>query len=197
MGDQGAPGPDATVLLQRACEGDVRAAEDLFPIVYDELRARAQIQFRNQPKDHTLQPTALVHEAYVKMIRSDGSWNDRAHFFAIASTAMRQILVDHARSRQIAERAKRQRADAPTAVQFPSEDHHVDLLTLDGVLQKLAAFDAERARIVELRFFGGLNLEEVADLLEMSRATVVRRWRETRAWLSAELSAGQDSLTED
>ncbi|MEM1186170.1 MAG: ECF-type sigma factor [Planctomycetota bacterium] len=188
MGDQADQKSDATVLLQRASEGDAKAAEDLFPIVYDELRARAQAQFRNQPKDHTLQPTALVHEAFVKMIRSDGSWNDRAHFFAIASTAMRQILVDHARSRQVASRAQKQREEVATSVQFPSENQLVDLLTLDDVLQKLSGFDPERARIVELRFFGGLSLDEVADMLEMSRATIVRRWREIRAWLSAELS---------
>lgn len=181
---------DATLLLNQASGGDAEAANALFPVVYEELRARAGAYFRGQPANHTLQPTALVHEAYVKLIRApDGSWTSRAHFYAIASTAMRQILIDHARRRDAAKRAREQAAEARTLLETPTGNKAVDLLALEDALIKLGELDPRQTRIVELRFFGGLSNAEVADVLDTSESTVERQWRQVRAWLARELGA--------
>ncbi len=183
---------DATVLLERISAGDGNAVQNLLPIVYDELRARAGGYFRHQPADHTLQPTALVHEVYVKLVRSQGmTWKNRAHFCAVAATAMRQILTDHARRKASAKRAEGDRAEAATLLTTPSTDSAVDLLDLDDAMTKLAELDSRQARIVELRFFGGLTMEEVADVLSVSLSTVEKEWRRIRAWLSHELTPGE------
>ena len=188
MGDAVPPNADATLLLNRVSGGDSEAANELFPILYADLRKRADAHLRSQRSDHTLQPTALVHEAYVKLIRApEGAWKDRAHFFAIASTAMRQILVDHARTKNKVGRAEDGHKERPTIIQPPSQSGPIDLLALDDALTKLAKLDPQRARIVELRFFGGLTTEDVAETLGLSTATVGRHWRLIKAWLSQEL----------
>lgn len=182
---------DATMLLDRMSEGDAAAAAELLPIVYAELRARAGAYFRGQPAQHTLEPTALVHEAYVKLVKSQQSgWNSRAHFCAVAATAMRQILIDHARRRALGQQVKEERAQHATDVMTPDGDGAMDIVALDKAMQRLAERDADDARLVELRFFGGLTNEAVADVLETSLSSVERRWRRIRAWLALELSGG-------
>ncbi len=162
---------------------------DLLPMVYQELRARAGSYFGNQPANHTLQPTALVHEAYIKLVRAPGTaWKNRAHFCAVAATAMRQVLTDHARRRVAAHRARGERGEMTTAMYTPSQDATVDLLSLDDAMTKLGKLDARQARIVELRFFGGLTVKEVAGVLDVSTSTIEKEWRRVRAWLIRELS---------
>ncbi len=185
-GDHESPG-DATQLLERASRGDAGAVDGLLPLVYAELRARAGAYFRGQPSGHTLQPTALVHDAYLRLVKSPGSrWSSRSHFCAVAATAMRQILTNHAKRRALAQAARGNVREA-TLVQSPSRSEEVDLLALDEAMDKLAGRNAERARLIELRFFGGLNNEEVATVLGTSESTVKREWRKARAWLLMEL----------
>lgn len=182
------PAREATQLLQRVKEGDRQAAEQLLPIVYEELRARAGAYFRNLPANHTLQPTALVHEAYIKLVNSPSAqWHDRAHFCALAARAMRLILTDHARRRIMANKAREQH---PTLLESPSENISVDLLALDEALTKLTSLRERLARIIELRFFGSLSMEETAAVLDVSVSTVEKDWRRARAWLIREL--GED-----
>ncbi len=181
--------PDATQLLHRASAGDSAAVDDLLPLVYQELRARAGSYFLGQSANHTLQPTALVHEAYVKLVRAPSAgWNSRAHFCAVAATVMRQILTDHARRRAAAHRAAGERGQITTAMFTPSQNAAVDLLSLDDAMTKLGKLDSRQARIVELRFFGGLTVEEVAGVLDVSTSTIEKEWRRVRAWLIRELS---------
>ena len=180
----------ATQVLARINDGDASAAAQLLPLVYEELRALAGSHFKRQRPDHTLQPTALVHEAFVRLIdQTNAQWNDRAHFFAVAATAMRQILTDHARRRMADKRGgdwERVTLDQTVAA---SDDHEqIDLVALDEVLTRLAAMDARKHRIVELRFFGGLSVDDVARVLGVSKTTVEGDWRAARAWLSHELS---------
>lgn len=190
-GSQIPPGQDVTQLLHRAADGDTGAAEAVLPLVYEELRARAGAYFRGQPANHTLQPTALVHEAYLKQVNNPSAlWNSRAHFCAVAATAMRQILADHARRRRIAQQARKDLAEEVTLIESPSHTSSINLLALDEVLDKLAAIDSRQARLVELRFFGGLSVEEVAVVLDVSESTVKKEWRRVRAWLSDELGTG-------
>jgi RNA polymerase sigma-70 factor (ECF subfamily) len=186
----------ATVVLRRLVEGDSNAAEELLPLVYEHLRALAGNYFRGQPGDHTLQPTALVHEAYLKLINQTGAaWNDRAHFLAVAATAMRQVLKDSARRRNAVKRGggeaggDRERVNL-TDVQTPSGESIVDAVALDTALSRLAELNPRQARIVELRFFGGLTNEEVGRVLELSTRMIEKEWRRTRAWLSVELGGG-------
>ncbi len=178
---------DATQLLERASRGDAAAVNELLPLVYAELRARAGAYFRVQPAGHTLQPTALVHDAYLRLVETPGSeWSSRAHFCAVAATAMRQILTNHAKRRALAQAARGEIREA-TLLQSPSKSADVDLLALDAAMEKLTERNAERARLIELRFFGGLNNEEVAGVLGTSASTVKREWRKARAWLLMEL----------
>lgn len=186
------PTQQATIVLSELTRGDSSAAERLLPLVYAELRSLAGSYFRAQPADHTLQPTALVHEAFIRLIdQTSVEWNDRAHFFAVAATAMRQILTDHARrSKALKRGGDRERVsleNAPT----PAEKGEVDLVALDEILTKLEGFDPRKHRILELRFFGGLSVEEVARILEVSKTTVENEWRAARAWLNYELSKGE------
>ena len=183
----GRPREEATALLVRASGGDQAAANELFPLVYEELRARAGAYFRGQPSDHTLQPTALVHDAYVRLVNAPADeWKSRAHFCAVAAKAMRQILFNHAKRRALAQKARGAIGEA-TLLQTPSKNETVDLLSLDEALSKLAARNAERARLVELRYFGGLTVDEIAGVLNTSVSTVEREWRRVRAWLLMEL----------
>ncbi|TWT44885.1 RNA polymerase sigma factor [Phycisphaerae bacterium RAS1] len=180
---------EATAVLAAIRGGDPAAAEKLLPLVYDELRALAGGFFRRQRSDHTLQPTALVHEAFVRMIdATSAAWNDRAHFFAIAATAMRQILTDHARRKKAAKRGGDWDKVAVETISAPSDGENIDVVALDEALTRLGQLDARKHRVVELRFFGGLTVDEIADVLGMSKTTIESEWRAARAWLSAELS---------
>ena len=187
---------DATQLLARASRGEQAAVRDLAPVVYDELRALARHYL---PRDRaagtaTLQPTALVHEAFLRLIEQDTvDYKGRTHFLATAATAMRSVLVDHARARGAAKRGGgwcRITLDEAAAFQPQSE---VDLSVLDEALAKLARLKERAAKIVELRFFGGMSVEEVADHLGVSARTVKGDWRTARAWLRAELAEASTS----
>ena len=184
-----APG-EATALLGRIARGDAAAADELLPLVYDQLRAIAGSYFRGQRPEHTLQPTALVHEAYLKLINAaNQNWNSRAHFCAVAATAMRQILKNHAAARRAAKRggpgAQRLPLDQVTT---PSGRSIIDVIALDEVLTRLATLNARQARVIELWFFAGFTMEEIAELVGVSTRTVERDWRQARAWLSVELA---------
>jgi RNA polymerase sigma factor (TIGR02999 family) len=181
--------PEITRILRAWSGGDREAVDSLMPLVYDELHKVAAQYLRKQRPDHTLQPTALVNEAYLKLIDiSSVSWQDRAHFFAVASQTMRHVLVDRARSRN---RDKRgggaQKVSLDEAISF-SQGNEVDLLSLDEAMRELAAMDEQQSRIVELRFFGGLTVEETAVVLHISPATVKREWRIAKAWLHKRMS---------
>ena len=181
----------ATEILSQLAKGDPNAADRLMRLVYEELRALAGSFFRNQPADHTLQPTALVHEAFLKLIdQSSVRFNDRAHFFAVAATAMRQILADHARRISAAKRGGGHDRVGMEFVTLASDDSNqqADLVSLNDALEKLERFDPRQHRVVELRFFGGLTVEEAAEVIGVSRPTVELDWRAARAWLNVELS---------
>jgi RNA polymerase sigma factor (TIGR02999 family) len=185
------PPGDVTRLLQRWGAGDAQAMEELLPLLYDELRRLAAVYMRRQSQGHTLQPTALVNEAYLKLAGQSGlSFANRAGFFALAAKAMRQLLVDHARARNAAKRggdAVRVTLDEGVA-SVPSRD--VDFEDLDAALAELGRLDERQARIVELRFFAGLGIEETAAALDLSAATIKREWATARAWLYRRLSEG-------
>jgi RNA polymerase sigma factor (TIGR02999 family) len=186
----GPPQQDITALLQAWSRGDRAALEALLPAVYGELRHQAERYMRRQRADHTLQATALVHEAYLRLVRQqDTEWRSRAHFFGVAAKAMRSILVDHARARQAAKRgAGASRLTLGSIESAPNPTPTVDVLDLEEALQRLAGFDSAKARLVELRYFGGLSIEEAAEVLEISPATLKRQWNTARAWLRRELS---------
>ena len=184
---------DLTQLLAAARDGDHRAADRLLPHVYDELKALAGALMREERSEHTLQATALVHEAYLKLVdQTRVQWRDRAHFFAVAAQAMRRVLVDHARTRR---RAKRRGERVRLVLQdelMASYDRQVDLIALDEALAQLASSQPEHARIVEMRFFAGLTVDEVAAVLDVTTRTVERKWRFARAWLRQALSGEAD-----
>lgn len=181
---------DVTLILQAIDSGDARAAGELLPLVYDELRKLAAQRMRGESPDHTLGATALVHEAYIRLVgKSDPGWQNRGHFFAAAAEAMRRILIDAARRRQRVkhggDRNRRELLDdlpALTAV-----DDRIDLLALDEALAKLEVEDPAKARLVKLRFFAGLSVEEAAAILQISRATADRWWSYARAFLYCEM----------
>jgi RNA polymerase sigma factor (TIGR02999 family) len=192
----GTPSDDVTELLRAWSGGDTGARDRLIPLVYQELRRRAAAQLRRERAGYTLQPTALVHEVYLRLIDQQRAvWRDRTQFFCIASQMMRRILVDRARGHRTAKRSGRWARvtldDAIAVTQSPD----VDVLDLDSALTRLAAFDERKSQILELRFFTGLSLEETAEALGVSRATVERDWQAARAWLFKELSerAGHDA----
>jgi RNA polymerase sigma factor (TIGR02999 family) len=173
-----------TGLLVRWREGDREALEELMPLVYDELRRLARHYLRQERSDHTLQSTALVHEAYLRLAgQNPPQWQNRAHFFGIAAHIMRQILVEHARARAAAKRGGGAcTLTLEAAVAFPNQTD-VDVLALDRALNELSEMDAQQGRIVELRFFGGLTIEDTSEVLGISPATVKRDWVSARAWL--------------
>lgn len=182
---------DPETLLSRASAGDAQAVSQLMPLVYDELRRLAASYLRNERRGQTLQATALVHEAYVRLINEKShNWQNRTHFLAIAALSMRQILVQRARARKATKRG-----GDPIRVEL--EDHllpasstagdEVDLVALDAALDRLATLDPRQAKVVELRYFGGLSVEEAAAALDISPATVKRDWTLARAWLKREL----------
>jgi RNA polymerase sigma factor (TIGR02999 family) len=185
---------EATQAVLALEAGDDSAASRLMPLVYGELRALAADYLRRERADHTLQPTALVHEAYLKLVdQTQVEWKSRIHFMAVAATAMRRILVDHARRHRAAKRsAGGERVSLESLAESKSEAA-VRLTMFDDVLTRLEGTDAELYRIVELRFFSGLSMEEIAQILGMSLPTVERRWRLARAWLSGELKSAEES----
>jgi RNA polymerase sigma factor (TIGR02999 family) len=182
-----------TRVLEGAVAGEGRAADELLPLVYDELRSMAARHLKGERHGHTLQPTALAHEAYLKLVgQTRVQWQGRAHFLAVAATAMRRILVNHAKARGRRKRGgEAQRV--PLDVAFESfQERAVDVRALDEALGKLAEMDAGQARIVELRFFGGLTVQETAEVLGVSARTVHREWTLAKAWLHGEVVAGEE-----
>jgi RNA polymerase sigma factor (TIGR02999 family) len=175
-------------LLVNWRRGDQGAREALIPLVYNELRRLARLHLRRERPDHTLQSAALVHEAYLRLIRQDQpQWQNRAHFFGVAAQLMRHILVDHARNRAAAKRgAGVPRLSLDEEVALP-QARDVDIVALDDALNQLAALDLQQSRVVELRFFGGLSIEETSVVLGISPATVKREWATARAWLQREM----------
>lgn len=180
---------DATQLLNAIGQGSKSAADALLPLVYDELRSIAERYFRGQPADHTLQPTALVHEAFLRLIdRTADDWKSKAHFLAVAATAMRQILVDHARNRATAKRGGKRRPLTLDEAALPTGDApDGDILALNDALSRLGELDARQGKIVEMRFFGGMKVEEIAEVLGVAKTTVDNHWRAARAWLNVRL----------
>ena len=180
---------DITKLLVAAREGNRQASDQLLPRVYDELRALAGSLMRQERPDHTLQATALVHEAYLKLVdQTRVQWHDRAHFFAVAAQALRRILVDHARTH---DREKRGGGQARVPLQdelVAFYEQQVDLIALDEALVQLAARHPEHARVVEMRFFSGLTVDEIAGVLNVTSRTVANKWRFARAWLQQAIS---------
>ena len=183
-------GERITQLLQSWQQGNARSAEELVPLVYAELRKMARIRLSAERRGHTLQPTALVHEAWLRLMQQHGAnWQNRSQFFAIAAQAMRRILVDHARRRQA---DKRGAGEAPIQIDeladvliSPVPDEQ--MIALDDALERLGALDDRQARIVELRFFAGLSVEETGTLLALSPTTIKREWATARAWLFREI----------
>jgi RNA polymerase sigma-70 factor (ECF subfamily) len=178
---------DVTQILQEwNASGDASAR--LMPLVYDELRRLAQNYLRRERPDHTLQPTALVHEAYLRLAdQSRVEWQNRAHFFGVAAEMMRRILVDHARMHASEKRGGRGRRLSLDEASFLPEERAADLLALDEALKQLAITDARKSRVVELRFFGGLSVKETAEVLGVHTATVERDWVVAKAWLYREV----------
>lgn len=182
---------EITRLLETLSDGDRAAAAELLPLVYDELRGLAGGLMHAQRAGHTLQPTALVHEAYLRLAGdADRKWSDRKHFFRVAAVAMRHLLVKHARDRARLKRGghyERVPLDDAVAV---VEESGVDVVSLDECLTRLASFDSRMARVVELRFFGGLSVSETAEALGVSDRTVEQDWQTARLWLAREMDSG-------
>ncbi|MBD3258601.1 sigma-70 family RNA polymerase sigma factor [candidate division GN15 bacterium] len=179
---------EITRLLEAAGAGDQVAINDLLPLIYDEVKRLAQAQLRSERADHTLNATALVHEAYLKLVVQDRvSWQNRAHFFAIAAQAMRRILVDYARGRIAQKRGGGQPVVTLNEEIVSTGSRAEDIAALDEALERLGQLSERQCKIVELRFFSGLTEREVAEAVGVSEATVKRDWRMARAWLSKEL----------
>ncbi len=178
-----------TLLLKRIREGDCHAESQLLPLVYDQLHRLAVREFKSERSGHTLQPTALISELYLRVIRDTSiDWQSRAHLYALAVTTMRRVLVDHARGANAGRRPKPGlRVVLDEAIAY-SDERAEDVLAVDEALQQLATWDARQARIVEMRFFGGLSTEEIASVLGVSERTVKRDWQLARAWLASRLA---------
>lgn len=175
-----------TVLLQRVRQGDRDAESELAPMVYEHLHRLAQREFRSERSGHTLQPTALIGELYMRIIRDCNiDWQSRAHFYTVAASTMRRILVDHARSANAQRRPNpRQRVELDNLVVY-SRDRKEEALVVDEALDRLTQWDARAAKVIELRFFAGLSFHETAEVLSISERTVIRDWNMARAWLAA------------
>lgn len=177
-----------TQLLVRWSDGDQTALETLMPLVYDELRRVASNYLRRERQDHTLQPTALVNEAYLKLVDQKAHWQNRAQFYGVAAQLMRRILVDHARQHHAAKRGgTNQQRLSITSARVIADTPEVDLLAVHEALEELKQFDPQQERIVELRFFGGLSIDETAEVMGIGHATVERDWKMARAWLRQKL----------
>ncbi len=180
---------EVTRILHEWSDGDADAPARLMPLVYDELRRQARRFLAKERGSHTLQPTALVHEAYLRLVdQTRINWQNRAHFFGLAANMMRRVLVDHARAHATGKRGGAAQRLSIDDVQIPLEQRAASLVALDEALEKLAGFDGRKAKIVEMRFFGGLTDDEIAEVLKVSSRTVLRDWRAARLWLYRELS---------
>ena len=194
----GGANEDVTILLNRVGEGDELAAARLVPLVYKELRRMASHYLRHERPGHTLQATALVHEAYLKLAgQPDAKWQNRAHFFAVASQLMRRILVDYARAQHRGKRGGKQQKVSLDEALLVSADRTDELLAVNEALAKLEEMDARQARIVELRYFGGLTMEETAEVLQLSSKTVMREWSMAKAWLYGSLKEHYADLSRE
>ena len=180
---------EATQILCALSSGDRSGTDRLIELVYDDFRSLADSYLASETRSNTLQPTAVVHEAFLKLVnQEDVDWRGRSHFFAVGATAMRHILVDHARAKAAIKRgANRQRIALNEELKVSTESLE-DVLAIDEALEKLASIDEQRAKIVELRFFGGLTNDEVAEVLGVSTRTIQKQWAGTRVWLRSELS---------
>jgi RNA polymerase sigma-70 factor (ECF subfamily) len=183
------PSQEISQLLRAWSEGDRTALDKLLPLVYDELRRMARRHMDRQQAGHTLQTTALIHEAYLKLIdQKEAHWRNRAHFFGVAAKAMRSILVDYARASHAAKRGGEAVLVSLDEAAVASDERAAELVALDDALASLAAIDRRKCQVVELRYFGGLSVEETAEVLKVSVETVARDWRLARTWLLRELS---------
>jgi len=191
VGVSGSSSQPVSELLVRWRAGDQQALERLIPLVYKELRDIAHYHLQHERPGHTLQSAALVHEAYLRLLDQKAGFDaeNRAHFLAVASRQMRQILVDYARSRAAAKRGADLRIELTAALALP-EERSADLVALDDALNQLSRFDEQQSRIVEMRFFGGLSIEEIGELLGISRSTVKREWNVAKAWLTRQMKRG-------
>jgi RNA polymerase sigma-70 factor, ECF subfamily len=182
---------EVTQILRDWSGGDARAPERLMPFVYDELRRLARSFLARERDGHTLQPTALVNEAYLRLVdQTRVEWQNRAHFYGIASRMMRRVLIDHARAHVTDKRGGGAVRLSLEDVQLPAEQRAASLVALDEALGRLAAMDERKCRVVEMRFFGGLSDEEIAEVLGVTTRTVLRDWKKARLWLYRELSEG-------
>jgi RNA polymerase sigma-70 factor, ECF subfamily len=187
---------EATKLLSEVTQGNEEAAEKMIPVVYDELKRLARSYMRRERPDHTLQTTALVHEAYLKLIQQRSlDWQSRTRFFGIAAHIMRRILVDHARGHLREKRGGRQRSVSIDQALVFAPEQSQELIRLDQALGRLTKLDPRQGKIVELRFFSGLTVEQTADLLGISPKTVKRDWSIAKAWLHGEMKRGDDNVT--
>ena len=175
-----------TELLIEFSKGNQSVVDDIFPLIYDELKKLANNYLRNERGSHTLQPTALVHEAYLKLVDYKRiNWQNRAHFMGMAATLMRQILIDHARRHRAGKRGgENENLSLEESIVIVAGEKSMDLIRLDDALKELAKFDEMKSRLVELRYFGGLSTEETAEVLGVSEITVKRHWRMAKAWLA-------------
>ena len=182
-------GDSITQMLIELTDGNKEVVNQILPHIYDELRKLASSYLRKERSNHTLQPTALVHEAYMKLIDQNRvKWQNRAHFFGIAAQVMRRILMDHARKHQADKRGGEfEKLPIEEEILIVSQDKSAELIALDEALEELAKIDPDKARIVELRYFGGLSVEETAEALDVSPQTVLRDWKLARAWLAVEI----------
>ena len=189
---------EVTQLLQGWSVGNREALDKLLPLVYDELRRLAHSYLTHERPDHTLQTTALVHEAYLKLIdQRSVNWQNRAHFFAISAQAMRRILLDNARRHTAAKRGSGgQKVSLDEVATLSRDTANESLISLDEALQKLATIDADQSRIVELRYFGGLTIEETAEVLQTSPSSVQREWTIARAWLYNAIAGRADAVVD-
>ncbi len=186
---QRGPSNQVTELLVRWRGGDKAALDSLMPLVYTELRRIANHYLQGERSDHTLQSTALVHEAYMRLAQQDlPQWQNRAHFFAVAAQLMRQILVDHARGHRASKRGGNVYKLALEDAEHQAKVLDIDIVALDDALKTLASMDEQQSRVVELKFFGGLSVEDTAEVLGISASTVKRDWTTARAWLFRELN---------
>lgn len=181
-----------TLLLIDWSKGDEHALEQLMPLVYDELRRMAKNYMRGQPAGHTFQTTELIHEAYLKLARQDDqNWKNRAHFFGVAAKAMRHILVDYARSKHRIKRGGQQERVSLVDDMAVTSGQSEEIVALDDALNRLAEMDERKSRVVEMKFFGGLKIEEIAEVLKISPETVKRDWSFSKTWLLRELSVAE------
>ena len=190
MSDPGSGNKDITKLLDAWTGGDGEALEELMPLVYDELHRMAKVYMHSQPSGHTLQTTALIHEAYLKLAgQKEKRFSNRAHFFAVAARAMRHILVNYAHARQAQKRGGApEKIVSLESVALVSNERVSEVIALNDALENLSAVDERKGRVVELRYFGGLSVEETAEVLKISTETVTRDWKFAKTWLLRELS---------